>query len=147
MDETYSGGESHCVGPFEFQTISWAAEIGIELAIPWFRHPVKEHLLDPNVVEKIFQMPERPSCAANMQVHCRSSVRRERHAIRLAQSGSFQEAADACTASRIGLQHIYRAGIEHSAEIPRIVAVLSGGDLHRRWSAVAHEPQALEIIR
>src|SRR5205814_8771946 len=58
-----------------------------------------------------------------------------------------EESADAAAASRVGLEDIDRAGLEHAAEVPDVESVFAGGDVHSRWRAIAQQPESVQIVR
>src|SRR6476661_7387906 len=51
------------VGVFEFQPHAWAGEIGIEDAVLRGQRAIEQHMFDPDVIVKIFQMAQRPNRA------------------------------------------------------------------------------------
>ena len=66
--------------------------------------------------------------------------------VRLAQRRNLQNPSHTAAARDIGLLHVDRAGSQHAPEVEHVVAILAGGDVHAGGGAVAHQPQAVEVI-
>jgi hypothetical protein len=67
-------------------------------------------------------------------------VRRERHAEGFTKRSDAKKTRDARASRGVSLQDINSARFEHSAEIPGVVAILTGRDLHARRRAIAEKP-------
>jgi len=70
----------------------------------------------------------------------------ERETEGLAKCVRLQKAGDARASCGVGLQHVYRAVFQHAAKIRRVVSIFAGGNLHPGRTAVAHQPQACQIV-
>src|SRR5581483_5970394 len=107
-----SGDEPFRVPALELQPATGPGEVGTKFPVYQLRQAVKEHLLDADVIMKVFDVTQRPGCAGGMSMLCGRAVRRKRNVVCLAQRRNLQEAGDSATAGRVGLQHIYRARFE-----------------------------------
>ena len=64
-----------------------------------------------------------------------------------AQDRGLKKAGVTAAARGVSLQDIDRAGGEHALEVGDVVAVLAGRDIHSRRAVIAHQAQAIEVIR
>src|SRR5687767_10338407 len=94
----------------QLQSMPGTAEIGTHRAAHGRRETVEEHRLDAGMIVEVFEMDEALHRAARVQMHRGRTVRRQRNAERIAQSGRLHEPGDAAAAGRIGLQDVDGAG-------------------------------------
>src|SRR5215472_18907415 len=84
---------------------------------------------------------------SDMAVQCRRAMRRKINMMRFAQRADLEETGDTTAAGNIGLQHVDRIGLEEAARVVTYINVFPGGDLHLVRRALAHQPQAWQIVR
>src|SRR5262245_26276994 len=82
---------------------------------------VEQQLLDPRVVVEVLDVAEPRHGAPGVRVYARRGVRGQRQPERVAERARLEESGDATASGRIGLQHVYGAGLEHPAEVDRVV--------------------------
>src|SRR5579885_3339315 len=98
------------------------------------------------MVMKIFEMPQRNRSTSHVHMDRGCGMSRERKVMRLAKSCSRHKSRDAPATSRICLQDINGAGVKHSLEIPRIIAILSSGNFDCGGSAIADQAEPSKIV-
>jgi hypothetical protein len=74
------------------------------------------------------------------------TMRRQRHAVGVAQRIGLHETSDTEAARGVGLQHVHGTSREHAVEIEGIIAVFAGGDLDAGGAAFTHQTHAGEIV-
>ena len=57
-----------------------------------------------------------------------------------------EKASDTSAARRVRLKNIDCAGLEHPAEVIRIIAIFAGGDVNAFRRAVANQAETFEIV-
>src|SRR5438105_12365887 len=80
--------------------------IRVQRAVARRDEAVEEHGLDPDVIEKVFEMADGQQRAAERGVQRRRAVRRELDVLRLAYRRGLDEAGDAEAARGVGLQDV-----------------------------------------
>jgi len=130
----------------EFQAHTGAGEVGSHVSLNRLAKSIEEHALDPGMVMKELHVNGAGHCAAYMQVHARSAMRRERDIVRPTERGRMEKATDSTAPSAVSLQDRDGLRVEHAAEVPGSVAIFSCGDVHTQWSPASDLIQTDEII-
>src|SRR5581483_11482479 len=66
--------------------------------------------------------------------------------VRLTKRDGFEETCESGAARSICLEHVDSSCFQHSSEVPRVVSVLTGGDIHSGRSAIANQAQTVDIV-
>ena len=120
-----------------------AVEVGPQRAVARLEHAVEEHPLDPLVIVEVLEMHELRQRSRGVQhgstgPQCSDSGRSRARQSASTRSSSVMPAQRVTSAC----WHVDRVGLEHPREVRQVVAVLAGGDLPSRRSAVAHQRAA-----
>ncbi len=113
-------------------------KIGLHDSVLRFAEAVEKHSFNPGMIMKKLHVNRSRHRTADMKMHTRAAVRRERNIRRPAKRGHIEKSADAPATRCISLQNGHGFGIDHPAEIPGGVAVFSGGDVHADGRARPH---------
>ncbi len=128
------------------EAVSGPVERREERAVAGIGNAVEQALLDPDVVVEVLEVDEPVERERRMQMDRRTAVQRQRQVVRPAQTVDAQQLGDPSAPGHVGLEHVDGAGLEHPAEVERVIPVLAGGDRHAGGSVVAHGVQALEVL-
>ncbi len=86
-------------------------------AIDGLNHSVKKHVLDSNMVVKVFDVSQARECAAGMQMNRRRCMCRHRQVCRVTQRADSEKFADASATRRVRLLNVHRTGVNHALEV------------------------------
>ena len=131
---------------FEGQTVSGPRGIGADSAVGGHRRAVEQHVLDPNMIVKPFEMPQPRRRTGHVQMQGRRAVPGQIDVKRLAQRRDLQEGGDAAAAGHIGLLHVDGLCLQHVADIVDGVGIFAGRDFHAGRSPLAARAQASQIV-
>src|SRR6185437_14042928 len=84
---------------------------------------------------------------AQMPVKRGRAVSRKISVVCFAQRGGLQKSGYAAAPRGVRLLHVNCAGFQHSAEVPKCIAIFAGRYLHGRRGVLAHLSQPLDIVR
>src|SRR5690348_41187 len=106
-----------------------------------------QHVLDPLMIEEVFDMAQVRDRTAKRSMHRGHTVRGERNVICLAESRDLKEAGHTGAARDICLQDVHSTPLQHGVKIIEIVAVFAGRDVHAPRRALAQKSQPCEVVR
>ena len=108
--------------------------------------PSKSHMLDADVIVEPFLVPERAGCEGRMEMQSRRAVRRERPRKGRAKHVGLQKPGQSQAAGRVGLLHICGPGLQHAAEIVKVIAIFPRRDLHPIRRPIPDKAKPLQIV-
>ena len=89
------------------------------------------------MIVEIFEILQRSNRTRNVRVQRRRRMTGKKQVMGLAERGNLQKTSDTSAPRHIGLQDIYRAGLDHFAEVEKIISVFSRRNFHAGRRALA----------
>ena len=131
---------------FETKAVAGPRRIGPYFAIGWHRRAVEQHVFDPDVIVKPFQMPQTRRRTGHVQMQRRRAMRGKVDVERLAEGRDLQKGGDAAAAGHIRLLHIDCLRLQHLANIIHGVGIFAGRDFHAGRGPLPRRPQSRQIV-
>src|SRR5579872_2195731 len=123
------------------------AQVRPDHAVCGDRSPIKQHLLDADMVMEPLEMAQARNCAGNMAMKRRRAVARQVDMAALAKPPDGEKSGNASTTGDIGLQDVHCIACQEVLGAIERVDVLTGGHVDSSGKPLADQMQTRDIVR